>query len=350
MPHADSSLDFGVLLPHVHVFGGVRRFLEIGNVLVARGHRFVLYHTDGAPPTWMEYRGEVQPLAALASQRHAVLLTASPELIEPFAAATARLKLFYCVHKNLPGGAIARQRSWTLLANSSALGQRLWRRYRVHAEPAIGGVDIRRFQPRQAPRAAPEPFRILVFGRWARAGKGADLAVRAVEGLATALRHRAPAWAGTLAHPVQLVLFDHAVPGGGESPASQLQFPVPHEFHWNQTQDELARLYASCDLFLSAERRAGWNNTVAEAMASGVPVVCTRAGTGDLAVHGETALVVRLRHPFFFRRALLALCRDKALRERLARQGRAQAERYSWEHVADRIEAVSRARLASAGA
>ena len=81
-------------------------------------------------------------------------------------------------------------------------------------------------------------------------------------------------------------------------------------------------------------------------MASGLPVVCTPAGTEDLAVHGDTALVVRWRHPFFFRRALQVLCRDAARRERLAQRARARVELFSWERVADRIEAVCRARLA----
>ena len=144
----DGKLDFGALLPHVHVFGGVRRFLEIGNALVQRGHRYVLYHPDGSPPGWLPFHGEVRPLAALAQSQHMVLLTASPDLLQPFAAAQARLKLFYCVHKNLPGREIACSPDWTLLANSGALRARLWRRYHVRAEDAIGGGGVELFRPR----------------------------------------------------------------------------------------------------------------------------------------------------------------------------------------------------------
>ena len=42
-----ASMDFGALLPGMGVFGGVRRFLEIGNELIRRGHRFVIYHPEG---------------------------------------------------------------------------------------------------------------------------------------------------------------------------------------------------------------------------------------------------------------------------------------------------------------
>ncbi len=342
---SEPGLDFAALLPHVQVFGGVRRFLELGNVLVQRGHRFVLYHPDGTRPDWFPFAGDVRPLAEIEGRRHMVLLTASPSLIEPFARAEARLKLFYCVHKNLPGREIARNRSWTLLANSSALQRRLWRRYRTRAEDAIGGVNLDTFRPAEIARANEPPIRILVYGRLARPGKGSRLAVRAVESFATELKHHWPAWAGSVAHPIKLVLFDHAVQNDMTDPRAHFDSTVPYEFHWNLPQDELARLYASCDIFVAAERRAGWSNTVAEAMACGVPVVCTPAGTQDLAVHGETAFVVRWRHPYCFRRALQALWRNPAHRQQLRHAARARVREFTWKRVADKIEIVARTQL-----
>lgn len=342
---SEPGLDFAALLPHVQVFGGVRRFLELGNVLVQRGHRFVLYHPDGARPDWFPFAGDVRPLAELEGRQHMVLLTASPSLIEPFARSAARLKLFYCVHKNLPGHEIARNPSWTLLANSSALQRRLWRRYRARAEDAIGGVNLDTFRPAAIPRTHEPPIRILVYGRLVRPGKGSLLAVRAVESFAAASRRRWPAWAGSVAHPVKLVLFDHAVQGDIADPRAQFDSTVPYEFHWNLPQDELSRLYASCDIFVAAERRAGWSNTVAEAMACGVPVVCTSAGTQDLAMHGVTALVVRWRHPYMFRCALQTLWRDPARRQQLRRNALTRVREFAWERVADKIEIIARTRL-----
>jgi hypothetical protein len=58
-----ASVDFGALLPGVGVFGGVRRFLALGNALVQRRHRFVLYHPDGTAPDWLPFRGETKVLA-----------------------------------------------------------------------------------------------------------------------------------------------------------------------------------------------------------------------------------------------------------------------------------------------
>lgn len=345
---ADEGLDFAALLPNVNVFGGVRRFLEIGNELVRRGHRYVLYHPDGARPDWLPFDGEVRSLAALRNASHAVLLTADPGLVAEFDSAPARVKLFYCVHKNLPGRAIARHPGWTLLANSSGLRQRLWRRYRVRAEDAIGGVDVRLFKPpADGVRPAGEPFRVLVYGRLSRSGKGTNRAIRAVEHLASKLSRRWPARAGPPSHPVKLVLFDHVGPGNERDPRHLLRCRIPYEFHLNLQQEELAALYASCDVFVSAERRAGWNNTVAEAMACGVPVACTRAGTLDLAVHRHTAWVVRWPHPFFLSRALQALRHDPTLRQRLRGAALEKVREFSWERVAVRIEAIARSRLAA---
>lgn len=342
----DSPLDFAALLPHLGVFGGVRRFLEIGNQLVARGHTFTVYHPDGSPPDWLPFRGRVRALADLRHANHQVLITAEPLLREAFEAAAAELKLFYCVHKNLPPREVATRAAWSFLVNSSELRQRLWRRYRVRADDAIGGINLDMFHPEREPRAASDELRVLVYGRMSRGGKGSRLAIRAVERAARALAQRSPAWAGSVAHPVRLVLFDHVGVANERDPRGEFRATVPYEFHVNLEQEALARLYRSCDLFVSAERRAGWNNTVAEAMACGVPVVCTRAGTGDLVIPGETAWLVRWRHPWFFARALVHLARDPERRAAMRRAALQHLRGFSWARVAARIEGIARTRLA----
>ncbi len=342
---AEAPLDFAALLPHVGVFGGVRRFLEIGNALVARGHTYTLYHPDGTAPDWLPFAGQVRALSDLGTTRHDVLMTADPGLREAFERAPAGVKLFYCVHKNLPPRDIATHRDWTLLANSSALRERLRRRYGVRAEDAIGGINVDMFRPEVASRASNETFRVLVYGRLSRGGKGSTMAVRAVERLARSMAQRPPAGADAEVPAVTLVLFDHVGTGNESDPRDGFACDVPYEFHVNLSQSELARLYTTCNVYLSAERRAGWNNTVAEAMACGVPVVCTRAGTGDLVTHGETAWLVRWRHPYFFARAVQRLARDVALRERLRRSALERVNRFSWERVAGCIEDVARRRL-----
>jgi glycosyltransferase involved in cell wall biosynthesis len=336
------KLDYGVLLPGVGVFGGVRRFIEIGNELVRRGHRYVIYHPGGEPPTWLAYAGETLPVSALATARHHVLICNDPPLIPVFEGAAARLKLFYFALEGIPGERrIARHPGWVVVANSSGMAAHLRRRYGVRAEKAVGGIDPATFHPPSARRNGGDSVRVLAFGRASRRRKGVPIAIAATERFARALaRSGGP--------PVSMVLFDHVGAGNERDPRPQVDTRLPLEFHVNPTQAELAALYGGCDFFLSAEKRAGWSNTVAEAMACGTPVVCTPSGTRDLAVHLETAWVARWRHPFYISRGLDALHRDRATADRLSAAALARVRGFAWSSVVDQLEDIVRRRLDNA--
>jgi glycosyltransferase involved in cell wall biosynthesis len=317
--------DFGVLLPSVGVFGGVRRFIEIGNELVRRGHRYVIYTPGGSVPEWTRFDGDVRALDSLASAQHDVLLCNDPALHERFHDARAPVRVFYFALEGIENESRIVRSGWTLAANSEGMHRYLRRRWGAHAHRVVGGIDLEQFQPRtKLPRDESE-FRVLVFGRVSRRRKGVDVARRAVEGFARGERS------------VKLVLFDHVGPGSDADPRAHFRTHVPHEWHLNEPQSQLPRLYSSCDVFLSAEKRAGWANTVAEAMACGLPVVCTRSGTLDLAVHRETAWVARFRHPWFLRRGLGALHADAALAARLRQAALARVADFGWPRVVDQL-------------
>ena len=296
--HTSQQLEYGVLLPGVGVFGGVRRFIAIGNELVRRGHRYVIYHPSGEPPAWLPFAGETRPMDALGNARHDVLLCNDPPLLPAFESAAARLKLFYFVLEGIPGERrIARHPGWVAVANSSGMAAHLRRRYRIRPETAIGGIDPATFRPPSSPRGERATVRVLIFGRASRRRKGVPTAIRAVESFARSCARRG-------GPDVRLVLFDHVGAGNERDPRAEVRGRVPVEFHVNPTQEQLAALYGGCDFFVSAEKRAGWSNTVAEAMACGTPVVCSRSGTRDLAIHMQTAWVARWRHPFLIARGL----------------------------------------------
>jgi len=324
------TYDIAAVVPGVGVFGGVRRFIALGNELVRRGHRYTLYHPGGEPPEWLPFAGETRALDTLG--RHQVLICNDPPLYARITDAAADLKLFYFVLEGIPDERRIVRGGWTLLANSDGMHRYLRRRYRVDAHRVIGGIDLETFQPRQTARDDGE-VRILAYGRASRRRKGLPLVVRAVESFAR--RH-----AGAGDRPVRLVLFDHVGPGNERDPRDGFRCAVPHAWHINLPQPDLARLYASCDFFVSAEKRAGWANTVAEAMACGTPVVCTSSGARDLAIHRQTAWVVPLRHPYFLRRGIERLAGDPALTARLREAARARVREYAWPRVADQLLAA----------
>lgn len=356
----DHSLDFAALLPGVGVFGGVRRFVEIGNELVRRGHRFVIYHHDGTSPEWLEYLGEVKALSELPRARHQIVLCNDSPLLGDFVRTDADLKLFYVVLEKIREERdIVTHADFVILANSTGIYQRLRKKYRVDAEKVIGGIDLQVFKPRAAahgeapsrehldPAASSRPFRVMAYGRISRSRKGVPLVIQTVESLSRKLANRSQ---GEPSPPFELVLFDHIGPGNETDPRQEIHSSLPLEFHLNLKQEQLAQLYSSCDLLLGAERRAGWSNVVAEAMACGLPVVCTSSGTVDIAHHRETAWVARWRHPWFLERGLRAMHDDSDLRSTLRDAALRGIQEYSWPRVVDQLEDVVRRKLPLAAA
>ena len=315
----------GVFLPHVGVFGGVRRFLELGNAWSARGHQVTLYHPGGEAPAWLPFRGRVAPLAAAAGAESDLALCAEPHTFEAFAGHRAARHLYYCVLEGDPGVARALAVPDMLLAaNSGPLRRALERRTRRPVLDGAGGINLAQFHPDPTRRPA-GPLRILLNGRRSRPRKGTDLILRALRGLERLT-------------PLEIVLFDSLGPENRQDPRDGGALPPHARFVIDPRQDELVALYQGAHLFVAAERKAGWCNTALEAMACGAAVVCTRSGTTDFARDRENALVVGVRQSWFVRRAVARLLRDAPLRERLAAAGPATAARWSWEGLAEKLE------------
>lgn len=312
-------------LPHVGVFGGVRRFIELGNAWSALGHEVTLYHPEGSAPGWLRYAGRVAKLDEAARGEADLAVCADPHTWEAFRAHRAARHLYYCVLERDPGlpRAIA-DRDVLLAANSGSLRRRLARRAGRPVLDGAGGIHVGRFRPDPS-RRAEQPLRILLNGRRSRPKKGTDLVLRALRGLAG----RVPEF--------EVVLFDTPGPGDDRDPRDGAPLPPGARWVIGPSQEELVALYQSAHVFVAAERKAGWCNTAIEAMACGTAVACTRSGTGDFARHEETALVVPVRHPWFLRRAVRRLLEDPALRDRLAAAGPSAAAPWSWERLAERL-------------
>jgi 2-polyprenyl-3-methyl-5-hydroxy-6-metoxy-1,4-benzoquinol methylase/predicted O-methyltransferase YrrM len=92
----------------------------------------------------------------------------------------------------------------------------------------------------------------------------------------------------------------------------------------------LPGFYADLDCVVHTERFAGWANLAAEAMASGVPVICTSHGTGAFAEHETTALVVPGPDPDTIAQAIQRLRKDRSLAGQLAHNARQRIQGFSW--------------------
>jgi glycosyltransferase involved in cell wall biosynthesis len=93
---------------------------------------------------------------------------------------------------------------------------------------------------------------------------------------------------------------------------------------------ELAELFRSVDVVVTASWFESFPLPPLEAMACGTAVITTREGTEDYAVDRVNALVVPGRDVEALAAAVLELAYDRALRTSLAQAGPATAARFSW--------------------
>ncbi|QKZ22997.1 glycosyltransferase family 4 protein [Streptomyces chartreusis] len=102
--------------------------------------------------------------------------------------------------------------------------------------------------------------------------------------------------------------------------------------------DDLARIFASFDIFAHTGPFETFCQTVQEAMASGVPVVAPAAGGPlDLVDHGRTGLLVPPRDADAVRDAVQSLVADPALRAAYGAAGHATVDGRTWAAIGDQL-------------
>jgi glycosyltransferase involved in cell wall biosynthesis len=325
-------LRIGAILPHLLVFGGVRRYLELGNAFVSRGHQFTIFTPDGMAPDWISFTGEVKPLDSITKHSNDITISGSPELIDWLDTAPSRIRIFYLQLEGVHGeDDIVRSGKYTIMVNSGGLARRIQKRYGIAPLNGIGGVNPELFHPVETGRSS-GPFRILCYGRLSRPRKGARFVIQAAR------------WMRSKGYDVELSLFDTMTPA---MPDPRIGFDpgVPYRFYMNLPQARMASMYSECDVFVSAEHRAGWSNTAAEAAACSLPLVCTESGTGDFAIDGESALVLERRAAGCVRRSLIRLYRDRALGKSLGERARRNVLAFTWDALCDRMDRTFREML-----
>jgi glycosyltransferase involved in cell wall biosynthesis len=309
--------------PHLALYGGIRRILELSNHLVRMGEEVTIYHPTGTPCHWMVSEARIRPLSRLKAERQDALIFNNPPDYRHVRGADAALKAFYIlglydkeklkkfnpkIFWPIKGRMLSLKRAlqmpFLMIANATWMQKYLKDHLGIDSELLIGGVNRDIFHPVPVQRD-PDGIKILASGD-PREFKGTRTVVEAV----AVLKKR---------FPNVVLKFYHGK---------------------NIAQSKMAETYSSADLFLDAtwDTGSGWNNPVCEAMACRVPVVCTDiGGVQDFAQHGKTALLVPPRDPQRMADAATQLIRSDELREAMCRRAYEGVLRFDWEDSASRL-------------
>ena len=166
------SMRLGVLLPHTKLYGGVKRFLELGNIFVEKGHDFYVFTPEGTPPGWFEFKGTVIAFDQLSSVSLDALWTTTPEYVPMMLASSAKHKIFYHVRIKEKLSPILKDPEVELFACSSNVYEADLKKYGRKAFKAVGGVTVRNYQPKTDYQVIGRPFVVMGYGRLAESVKG----------------------------------------------------------------------------------------------------------------------------------------------------------------------------------
>ena len=310
-----------LLVPHFQLYGGVNRFFEIARAARQQDVEAVVAAADGAAvgqrnDRLLEDFPDVETMSweqALSQEWDAVVCgDYSSGLMCLLPWVKASLSAIYLLngwsYRSINLQQIELASPDVLLANSTYSAEH----YPEYAPTVVaGGIDLATFHPGERRTQRNEgAFRIFTPAGRLKEKKRFNDVLEACQELSRR------------GIPVELHILN----------ASQLnlQIDVPHVVHVGLLRREVAELLRAVDFAVCPEMDAGWNNPAAEAMACGVPLVCTRAGATDFAFDGETALVVEPRRPDQIADAVERLIADPALTARLSEEGRRVIAQYSW--------------------
>lgn len=242
---------------------------------------------------------------------------------------------------------VLRRGAARVIAVSQTLTRELCEHHRVPAERlrvVPDGVDLREFhrstraegrELRRAIHVPEDALGVLFVGHnWER--KGLETLVAALQ----LIRRREPGlrtW---------LVVVGE---GGREAYAEAIRRRLDGEVEFLGIKSDMGPIYGMADVCVLPSAYESFGLPILEAMACGVPVIVSEcAGVAETIKDGQDGLL--LKNPEDVEELagkLELLLRDGGLRRRLGDRARRTAEQYSWDIIAEKVEAIYQSALAA---
>lgn len=309
----------GVVLPNTKLFGGVRRFFELGEHFISHGHQMIILTPEGEAPDWFNYKSTVDIISNLDQYHFSVLFITEIKFLNELLAGNATLKVFYHILESEKIHDVLKHPEIKIFANSANMALHDKKKYGIETVVQQGGVNlpstIKDFSKDD------DPFVVMCFGRLSRKKKGTMIVVKAAERIYKQ------------GYKIKLLLFDTPTDEKSKKAIEDFKTIVSYEFVLNHPVADNESLFKRASVFVSAEKRAGWSNASAEALSCGIPLIATLSGTRNFLIDNETGLVV-WRNTFSIARALKKMIKDKELRMKLSVNGRKKIEEFSWTNLA----------------
>jgi len=306
-----------VMLPHMKLYGGIRRFLELGNHMLARNHDYRLYCIDKTNLGWFDYEGAIYPLDHILNEEFDVVMSGGVKTFPFFDQVKAKLKILHVI------GRLSYKRVYdeyykkddlVLVGNSSD-----WRRYFPYMDgyTVPGAVNCEFFSPMSISKKDSK-FVVMSYGRPGQL-KGFEIVIEAMRMLDKS--------------KFKLLLFN-------DTAVDTTYSGIDVEYALTKSQKDLRETYCSADLFVAMEEDGGWSNTSIEAMSCGLPLICNKVGTCDFAIPYETAIVIPDSNPCEIASAIQLMAEHNDLRYGMAEKAISMANKFSWAKYCTDIEKV----------
>ena len=312
----------GGICPSTEIWGGVRRYFEMGNCFVDRGHTYHFIYKYKTRSPWINFKGTLVPITDIKKYKYDIIFTGAHESFPDLLGALAETKVVLVVSNFYTDKYIelynkgAADYLWIGVSHN---WQSQFIKQGITGFSCPGGVNTRFFIPDFSLRSK-EIVRISFYGQQYDRSERARQALDYIN-VETEIKKLN----GLYKDRLEFIAFN----------SSNVKYSYPIKIQINRNQEELRKLLQSSHLVISAKRKGCWDNVVAEAFACGTPVVSYFDGTVNLMRDGITGKLVN--EDYSISEAVCWFMEDRSRLRQCGKEARKLIENYSWENYTDRF-------------